>query len=202
MAKKKKTTKKKTQKKTGSRAKKKASESHLSKADIKKYETLLLAKRTEILGDVSSMKEGSISNHRSELSNVPFHMADAGSDNYEMENTLGLMDEEVRILREIDAALARMEMGMYGICEGSGEPIPTARLDAIPWARYTVGFKEMLEKGLVTLDESIEESEDEEDDSGDIEDEEVVDEEAEAIDELDKQLSMMGDDDGDDEEEE
>ena len=192
MAKKKKTVKKKTKKKT-------TRKSRLSADALKKYETLLLTKRAEILGDVSSMKENAISNNRSELSKVPFHMADAGSDNYEMENTLGLMDEEVRILKEIDAALARMERGFYGICEGSGETIPKARLDAIPWARYTVHFKEMLEKGLVTLGDDIEEFEDDEDDYEGIEDEDIAD--TEVIDELDKQLSMMGDDDGDDDEE-
>jgi len=218
MTKKKKTTKKtkKTAKKAvkkATRTRKPAKKSKLSVADLKKYEDILLAKRAEILGNVSSMKENSISNNRSDLSKVPFHMADAGSDNYEMENTLGLMDEEIRILKEIDAALVRMERGTYGICDGSGDPIPKARLNAIPWARFTVQFKELLEKGLVTFDENLEEFEDDDEDYEGLDDDELVDEDEdedideeeeldEAMVELDKHMVMMGDGDDDDEEEE
>lgn len=50
------------------------------------------------------------------------------------------------ILLEIDAALQRMKQGTYGICESSGQPIPPARLAAIPWARYTTEAEAELEK--------------------------------------------------------
>jgi len=121
----------------------------LSPAEISKFKTLLLAKRSEILGNVLSMEDETLRRQRSDLSNMPIHMADAGSDNYEIENTLGLMDSERKLLREIDEALDRIEEGTYGTCEGSGKLIPKARLEAIPWAKYCVEHANMLEKGLI-----------------------------------------------------
>jgi DnaK suppressor protein len=72
-------------------------------------------------------------------------MADIGSDNYEQEFTLGLMDSERKLLKEIDDALQRVEQGIYGICEGTGKQIPKARLEAQPWARYCVEYARKLE---------------------------------------------------------
>lgn len=176
---------------------------NLKAADLKKYECLLLAKRAEILGNVNHMQDETLKKERSDLSNVPFHMADAGSDNYELENTLGLMDEEIKILIEIDAALGRIERKTFGICEGSGEPIPKERLEAIPWARYSVKYKELLEKGLVEAsgsDEGYQEdAEDESEKDEESEDEEEEQEEdLDVMEQLDEHLSMMGDDEGDD----
>jgi RNA polymerase-binding protein DksA len=197
---KKKTTKKKTKKvKTAAKSKK----TNLKASDLKKYENLLFQKRAEILGDVNHMKQETLKKERSDLSNVPFHMADAGSDNYEMENTLGLMDEEVKLLAEIDDALARIELKTYGICEGSGKAIPKARLEAIPWARYCVEYKELLEKGLVEAPEvDYEYDREHEDDDSDLDEEEAEDEDDEldeVMDQLDSQMALMGDDEGDDE---
>jgi RNA polymerase-binding transcription factor DksA len=78
---------------------------------------------------------------------MPFHMADAGSDNFEQEFALDLMDSEKKLLSEITDALRRIEAGEYGVCEGRGENIPKARLNAIPWARYCVTCAELKEKG-------------------------------------------------------
>lgn len=86
---------------------------------------------------------------------MPFHMADIGSDNYELENTLGLMDSERKLLVEIEDALGRIEDGSYGICENENEPIPKARLNAIPWARYCVACANLSEKGLLVGGESV-----------------------------------------------
>ena len=121
----------------------------LSPAEISKFKTLLLAKRNEILGNVLSMEDEALHRQRSDLSNMPIHMADAGSDNYEIENTLGLMDSERKLVKEIDEALGRIENCTYGICEGSGKSIPKTRLEAIPWAKYCVEYANMLEKGLI-----------------------------------------------------
>jgi RNA polymerase-binding protein DksA len=76
-------------------------------------------------------------------------MADLGTDNYEQEFALGLMDSERKLLREIDNALVRIEKKTYGICEGTGKQIPKARLEAQPWARYCVEYARKLEQGLV-----------------------------------------------------
>jgi RNA polymerase-binding transcription factor DksA len=140
-------------------------------------------------------------------------MADAGSDNFELENTLGLMDEEVKLLAEIDDAMARIELKTFGVCEGSGKPIPKVRLDAIPWARYCIEYKELLEKGLVEAPDidysrNQDKGHDLDEDKPDRDRDEEIDEEKEseedeldeAMDQLDGQIAMMGDDEGDDEE--
>jgi len=59
------------------------------------------------------------------------------------------MDSERKLLREIDDALGRIEHRTYGICEGTGKPIPKTRLEAQPWAKYCVEYARMLEQGLV-----------------------------------------------------
>jgi RNA polymerase-binding protein DksA len=121
----------------------------LTPAEIKKFKAMLLAKLAEILGNVTSMEMEALRRDRSDLSNMPIHMADLGSDNSEIENILGLMDSERKILLEIYDALKRIEDGTYGICENRGEQIPKERLKAIPWARYCVACATLLEKGLL-----------------------------------------------------
>ena len=71
-----------------------------------------------------------------DLSSMPIHMADIGTDNFEQEFTLGLMDSERKMLAEINEAIGRIDNGTYGICEGTGKSIPKVRLRAKPWARY------------------------------------------------------------------
>ena len=110
----------------------------LSPEEIEEFRVMLLAKRNEILGNVISMESEALRRERSDLSNMPIHMADLGTDNYEIENILGLMNSERKILIEIYDALGRIDDGTYGICEGHNEQIPKARLEAIPWARYCV----------------------------------------------------------------
>ncbi len=57
-----------------------------------------------------------------------------------------LLDKEVKLLREIEGALAKFDEGTYGICEGTEEPIERRRLEARPWTRYSVAYKEQLER--------------------------------------------------------
>jgi len=130
-------------------AKNDTNQNKLTPAETKKFKAMLLAKLTEILGNVTSMETEALRRDRSDLSNMPIHMADLGTDNYEIENILGLMDSERKILLEINDALRRIEDGIYGICENSSEQIPRQRLKAIPWARYCVACATLLEKGLL-----------------------------------------------------
>ena len=130
---------------------------HLSAADIERFKQMLLEKRREILRNVSEIEDEALKKSRldasGDLSSMPIHMADLGTDNYEQELVLGLMDSERKLLREIDEALQRIEEGTYGICEGTGKPIPKARLQAQPWAKYCVEYARMLEQGLVREEE-------------------------------------------------
>jgi RNA polymerase-binding protein DksA len=128
-------------------AKRKTGRNGLTAAEIAKFRDMLIAKRNEILGNVTVMEDETFKKERSELSSMPFHMADAGSDNFEQEFALDLMDSEKKMLVEINDALRRIDEGLFGVCEGNGESIPKARLNAIPWARFCVACAELSEKG-------------------------------------------------------
>jgi RNA polymerase-binding transcription factor DksA len=82
----------------------------------------------------------------SEASAFGMHQADAGSDAYDRDFALSLLSQEQDALYEIDQALKRIEVGTYGVCEMSGKQIPRARLEAIPFARFTVECQSQLEK--------------------------------------------------------
>lgn len=82
----------------------------------------------------------------SEASAFGMHQADAGSDAYDRDFALSLLSQEQDALYEIEQALGRIELGTYGVCEMTGKPIAHARLEAIPFARYTVECQSQLEK--------------------------------------------------------
>jgi RNA polymerase-binding protein DksA len=125
----------------------------LNAADRERFKEMLLRKRREIFQNVFEIEGEALKKSRldasGDLSSMPIHMADLGTDNYEQEFALGLMDSERRLLTQIDAALLRIEDGSYGICQGTGKPIRKARLEAQPWAQYCVEYARMLEQGLV-----------------------------------------------------
>ena len=73
-------------------------------------------------------------------------MADIGTDNFQQEFTLGLVESERKLLGEINAALIRIQKGTYGVCEESGKPIGKARLDVTPWARYCIEVARDMER--------------------------------------------------------
>jgi len=115
--------------------------------ELEYYRELLLAKRRELVGDMSSMEvEALRAGGGMNLSNLPIHMADIGTDNYEQEFTLGLMEKDRNLMKEINQAMAKIQNGTYGICEGTGKPIGKARLDAQPWARYSIECARKLER--------------------------------------------------------
>jgi len=82
----------------------------------------------------------------SEASAFGMHQADAGSDAYDRDFALSLLSQEQDALYEIDQALKRIELGTYGVCEMSGKAIGHPRLEAIPFARFTVECQSQLEK--------------------------------------------------------
>jgi RNA polymerase-binding protein DksA len=124
----------------------------LTSADVKHFKQILLEKRREILNNVNEIEDEALKKSRidasGDLSSMPIHMADIGTDNYEQEFALGLMDSERKLLREIDEALGRIDKQTYGVCEGTGKQIPKARLEAQPWAKFCVEYARMLEQGL------------------------------------------------------
>ena len=117
-------------------------EEAMKKADVKVYKERLLALRARLRGDVSQMADAALKQSRTQanggLSNMPIHMADLGTDNFEQEFTLSLMESDAGILDKIEAALERIEDGTYGECEECGAKIPKTRLNAIPYATMCV----------------------------------------------------------------
>ena len=113
---------------------------------LEHYRELLLAKRRELVGDMGQMEVEALQRGgNSNLSNLPLHMADMGTDNYEQEFTLGLMEKDRNLLREINSALSKIQDGNYGICEGTGKAISKARMEIQPWAKYSVEFARKVE---------------------------------------------------------
>ena len=114
----------------------------MNMADLKVYKERLLALRARLRGDVTQLAQAALKKNRSEsngdLSSMPIHMADIGSDNYEQEFTLSLMENEGVTLEQIEASLERIEEGTYGQCEECGVKIPKTRLNAIPYATLCV----------------------------------------------------------------
>ena len=124
--------------------------SRLTKAQREKYRIMLLEKRRALIGDMNGIEaEAFGGNGGGDLSNMPTHPADIGTDNFEHEFSLGLLESERSLLSEISAALARIDEGTYGICMGTGEPISKARLNARPWSKYCIEYARMVEQGLV-----------------------------------------------------
>jgi DnaK suppressor protein len=82
-----------------------------------------------------------------DLSSMPIHMADIGSDNYEQEFTLSLMESDEVTLDSIEAAIEKIEDGMYGLCEDCAGPISKARLNAIPYAPLCIKCAQKHERG-------------------------------------------------------
>jgi len=119
----------------------------LSTRDLENFREILLAKRRELIGDMSSMESEALRNNAgSNLSNLPIHMADMGTDNYEQEFTLGLVQKDRDLLKEINAALAKIKGGAYGVCEATGLPISKERLEYQPWVRFSVEHQRKLER--------------------------------------------------------
>ena len=120
-------------------------------ADVKVFRTALEALRSRLKGDVSGMADAALRKTRSEasgdLSSMPIHMADIGSDAYEQEFTLSLMATEEETLELVEQALDRIRARKYGICEECGGPIAKKRLEAIPFAPLCIRCAERFENG-------------------------------------------------------
>jgi len=132
------------------RARQEKSNNHLAAEEIKHFREKLLDKRRELLGDMANLREDALNKSRKDaagdLSSMPIHMADIGTDNYEQEFTLGLMENEQSLLREIDEALHRIDDGTYGICLATGKRISKARLRVQPWAKHCISYERRNEK--------------------------------------------------------
>lgn len=76
-------------------------------------------------------------------------IVDRANNSYSRELMFSLSSAEREQMLEVDAALRRIDDGTYGFCQHSGKPIALARLEAVPWARYSIEYQELAEKGLL-----------------------------------------------------
>lgn len=102
----------------------------------------LLELREQLLRQMSGLAKESAQ----ELPGYSLHMADSGTDNFDRDFALSLLSSDQDAVFEIEEALKRIERKTYGVCELTGKPIPRARLEAIPWTRFTVEAQAQLEK--------------------------------------------------------
>ena len=114
----------------------------MNKSEMKTYRDKLVALRDRHNGDASHLADEGLRRTAEggggNLSNMPIHMADLGTDNFEQEFTLSLLQNEEQVLGEISAALDRIKQGSFGRCEECEGEIPRQRLEAVPYARYCV----------------------------------------------------------------
>lgn len=123
----------------------------LSTRDLDRYHGILLRLRAELVGRVDDTEREALKSSDGGLSTMPLHMADIGTDTFEQGFALEFAQHDREIVREVDDALARIKDLTYGLCLMTGKPIPKGRLDAKPWAKYTVESERIVEKsrGLV-----------------------------------------------------
>ena len=117
--------------------------------EMRSLRTLLLARKAELLDSYSNLEEDARlkGKEAGELSAVPVHPADLGSDSFAQSLSLALLENESTAIREIDLALDRMDQGTYGTCEECGDSIGRTRLRALPQATLCRACK--------TLEESL-----------------------------------------------
>lgn len=123
----------------------------LTPSELKEFNDLLTAKRHELIGDMNHLRSEALgrgSSGEGGGSSMPIHMADIGSDTWEQELTLGLIEKERGLLREIEDALDRIQDRTYGVCLATNKPITKARLRAKPWAKYCIEHARKRELGL------------------------------------------------------
>jgi DnaK suppressor protein len=115
---------------------------------LRKQKSKLLQLRDTLLDSMMGVSRDTLRSRAegSEASAFGMHQADAGSDAYDRDFALSLLSQEQDALYEIEEALKRVDAGTYGVCEMSGKPIPHARLEAIPFARFTVECQTQIEK--------------------------------------------------------
>lgn len=103
---------------------------------------------TELRNLFMAKKKDLVKDATEERPSYSMHLADAGTDTYDQDWAFSMLSSEQSALYEIEAAMGRIKDGTYGICELTGKPIETARLEAIPWTRYSLeGVKQLEGEG-------------------------------------------------------
>ena len=112
------------------------------KPEWRGYYNCLLELRDQLLHQMSGLAKESAQ----EMAGYSLHMADSGTDNFDRDFALSLLSADQDSVYEIEEALKRIERKSFGVCELTGKAIPKARLEAIPWTRFTVEAQAQLER--------------------------------------------------------
>ena len=122
----------------------------LTKKELEYFRKKLLAEKQKVLEEMGELSESnlkqSISEQSGENSRYSYHLGDVASLSYDREFSMSLAERQQKYLEQIDEALRRIEEGVYGICQVTGEPIAVERLEEVPVAKYSVKGKEILER--------------------------------------------------------
>lgn len=119
----------------------------MNKQELAFFKKLLLERRSLLAGDVNHLEEGALRKSKDDAATLDIsNFADLGSDNFEQDFMIGLIENSEETLREIDAALERIDRRTFGLCEESGHPIGKDRLKVIPWARLCIECQRKAEQ--------------------------------------------------------
>jgi DnaK suppressor protein len=122
----------------------------MTKAELEGYRNELLALAKRLKNDMSALRDdalrGTGGDAAGNLSKLPLHLADLGSDSYDQELAVSLLENDNLIAADIKAALDRMDQGTFGRCEECGQDISKERLQAVPFARYCIECARRLER--------------------------------------------------------
>lgn len=119
----------------------------LKKADITKFKKKLEEMRSQLTQSLKGTAEEVKS--PDETMGYSQHQADQGTDDFDRTISLEVTTREFGILKQVERALEKIEDGTYGVCDVTGEDIPVARLEAVPYANMTVKAQSQIEKGLL-----------------------------------------------------
>ncbi len=117
----------------------------LSPKQLREYRDLLMTYRKRLLKDLGRIEKEAL-DVNADISHMPIHMADVGSDAYDQDLKLGMAASERKRINDIDGALSRIKAKTYGVCHETGKTIPEIRLKAKPWAKYTKEAAEKIER--------------------------------------------------------
>jgi RNA polymerase-binding transcription factor DksA len=121
----------------------------LKSDEVQTFRRTLETLRARLRGDLDQMTDEALRRDQPQssgnLSNVPLHMADVGTENYDQEFTLGLIENERVTLEEIQDALGRIDSGTFGRCLECNTPISKPRLQALPYTRHCINCARAME---------------------------------------------------------
>jgi RNA polymerase-binding transcription factor DksA len=124
----------------------------LKNEDVLAFRQTLELLRSRLRGDLDQMTDEALKRKGPDasgnLSNLPLHMADVGSENYDQEFTLGLIENEQATLEQVQDALNRLDAGTFGRCQECGGGIAKPRLQALPYTKHCIECARKLESSV------------------------------------------------------